>query len=156
MPEDLFCAQRVSFYGELLIRLELFPPKILRLSKGGELFRSSSEGPRSGLEFAIEEVGKTAIDYRLEFAHIDIVLADERRDLFGAAGAILVGGKEPVIERLGLQPLIERATRASFVSRRVILHELLDQLAGFAVPDRLLRCRKMSRWADFVAKVVLH
>jgi len=58
----------------------------------------------------IEELGKGAIDGRLELIHIDVVLADERPDLACAPPRLLFRRQEPVHH--GLIPAIASPTAA--------------------------------------------
>jgi len=71
---------------------------------------------------------------RLELRHVDAVLADERLDLARASPRILIRGKEPVVKRMGFQPLVQRAARLALIGARRVIHELADEPASSTIP----------------------
>jgi hypothetical protein len=72
----------------------------------------------------------------LEFRHVDLVLADERRDFAGAPARVLVRGEHPVIQRVRFEELIERAPGLAFVRALRIVHEFVDAFLRLTIPDR--------------------
>jgi hypothetical protein len=65
-----------------------------------------------------------------------VIFADERLDLARAPARVLIKSVEPVIERLGFDPLRNGTLRLALVVGLVVVHPLLEQLSALAIPDR--------------------
>ena len=90
----------------------------------------STARTRIGLSAAAREEIAKPRDY------VDVIFADERLDLARAPARVLIKSVEPVIERLGFDPLRNGTLRLALVVGLVVLHPLLEQLSAVAIPDR--------------------
>jgi|SRR5215472_14248406 len=85
-----------------------------------------NESPRSRsilkAKPSVEELGERAIFDWLELVHVDVVLADKRLDFSRTPARVLVGGVEPVKERLRFDPLRDGTLGLGLVSRLMIVH----------------------------------
>src|SRR6059058_4359235 len=95
----------MAFDGKLLFGAQSLPGEVARFREGAHLTGSRGKLANRRPEASVEKFGERTILERLELAHIDMVLADERLDLARATLRVLIGGVEPVIERLRFDPL---------------------------------------------------
>src|SRR5436190_22284057 len=143
----------MTFDGELLVLQYLFPCKVTSLRKRPHFIRRPRKAARARPKTPFKKLSIRAIVDRLEFTDVNAVLTDKRFNLASAQRCILISGEQPIVGRVRLKPLCERAAGPALVGRRAVVHKILDQLAGFAIPDRqwkrfahaLFRCSLLQR-----------
>src|SRR5207302_1520955 len=104
-------------------------PEVARLGERSHQIRLRGKLARARPKLSIEKIREGAIDRRLEFGKVDVVLRHEWVDLARAPGAALVGGDCPITESARFEPLRQRSPRSRVVGRRMVIHEFLDELA---------------------------
>src|SRR5215470_5528702 len=65
-----------------------------------------------------------------------MMFLNERRDFVLAQAGILIGGDNPVVDRMGFENLVERASWLAFIGARRVVHELADLFLRLAIPNR--------------------
>jgi hypothetical protein len=86
-------------------------------------------------EAPVKELGKRAIPDWLELSHVDVIFADKGLDFARAPARVLVKSVEPIIQRLGFDPLGKGTLRIALVVRLMVVHPLLNKLPTLAIPD---------------------
>src|SRR5438105_412988 len=105
----------MPFDRKRLGRLDGFPSEVACFCKCSHFISLGRECSYSVTKFPDKELIVGAIANRLELAHIDIVLFDERLDLARAPSRALKGRIKPIVQRLRLQPLSRGAARLALV-----------------------------------------
>jgi hypothetical protein len=100
---------------EFLTGLDIPPAEIARVSERAHFLGSRRKFAYAGAEAPVEEFGERAIPDRLELSHVDVKLADKRLDFARAPARVLINSVEPIIERLGFDPLCNGTLGLAFV-----------------------------------------
>src|ERR1700733_4944206 len=63
------------------------------------------------------------------------MLADKRLDFPRTAVRVLIRRQEPVVERLGFEPLIDRTPWLALIRELAVVPPLAEELSGLAIPN---------------------
>ena len=132
---DLVGTEGMALDREFLTGLDIPPAEIARFSERAHFLGSRRKFAYAGAEAPVEEFGERAIPDRLELSHVDVILADKRLDFARAPARVLINSVEPIIERLGFDPLCNGTLGLAFVVKFMVVHPLFDQLPTLAIPD---------------------
>src|SRR4051812_7573217 len=132
--KDEVSAQGVSFDRKLLVGIELLPAEISGLREGTHVARLRREAANAVAKLPHEKFRVRPINDRLELGHVDVMLLDERLDVFHGPARVLKRRSDPIVQGLRLEPPNNRSLGPRLVGRGKVVRKLLKKLLLLTVP----------------------